>query len=34
MSDVKDSDCKGIMANYGAPFNDQAALPQHFLRVK
>lgn len=34
MSDTKDADCKGIMSNFGAPFNDQPAYPQDFMRVK
>ena len=34
MSDTKDADCKGIMSNFGAPFNDQPAYPQNFMRVK
>ena len=34
MADIKDEDCKSIMANFGAPFNEQPAFPQHFLRVR
>lgn len=34
MSAGNDADCPGIFAAFGLPFNEQAAVPQHFFSVR